>query len=69
MDTSDTRRRLDQISDAGLFERLAAAVLRDVDPLCRRHAHVGVNAEGRTVPSPLDPGLFMNLRFEGKVGG
>ena len=54
MDHSDTRRQLDRITDAGLFEELATAVLRERDPRCRRLAHVGVNAEGRTVKSPSD---------------
>ena len=54
MDHSDTRRRLDRITDAGSFEELATAVLRERDPRCRRLAHVGVNAAGRTVNSPSD---------------
>ena len=54
MDRNDTRRRLDQITDAGLFEELATAVLREQDPRCRRLVHVGVNAEGKTVKSPSD---------------
>ena len=54
MGNNDTRRRLEQVTDAGLFERLATAVLREMDPRFRRLAHPGVNAEGRTVSSPLD---------------
>ena len=54
MDNNDTRRRLDQITDAGLFERLATGVLRELDPRCRRLAETGVNAEGKTVQSPSD---------------
>ena len=54
MDKTDTRQRLDRITDPGLFEELATAVLRELDPRCRLLAHVGTNPEGRTVPSPLD---------------
>ena len=54
MDNNDTMRRLDRVTDAGLFERLATAVLREQDPRCRRLAHVGVNAKGKTVKSPSD---------------
>ena len=54
MDGNDTRRLLDQITDEGLFEELATAVLRKQDPRCRRLAHVGVNVSGRTVKSRLD---------------
>ena len=54
MDRNDTRRLLDQITDEGVFEELATAVLREQDPRCRRLAHVGVNPRGRTVKSPLD---------------
>ena len=32
MDKTDTRRRLDRITDPGLFEELATAVLRELDP-------------------------------------
>jgi len=53
-DENNTRRRLEQITDAGFFEALATAVLRELDPRCPRLAHVGVNADGRTVRSPVD---------------
>ena len=54
MNDSDTRRRLEQIADAGLFEALATAVLREQDARCLRLVHVGVNADGKTVRSPTD---------------
>ena len=54
MDQHDTRQLLTQITDAGHFETLATAVLREKEDLCRRIAHVGVNAEGETVKSPVD---------------
>ena len=50
----NTRERLTQITDAGLFEELATAVLREDDAACRRFAHVGVNDQGKTVKSPVD---------------
>ena len=50
----DTRQLLNEVTDAGLFERLATALLRELDPRCRRLVHVGVNAEGKTVTSPSD---------------
>ena len=37
---NDTRRRLAEITDAGRFEELATAVLREADERCRRMAHV-----------------------------
>ena len=60
MDNNNTRRRLDEITDAGLFEKLATAVLREQDPRCRHLAHVGVNAEGRTVKSPSDAIVYIS---------
>ena len=60
MDNNDTRQRLDRVTDEGLFESLATAVLREKDPRCRRLAHVGVNAEGRTVKSPSDAVVYIS---------
>ena len=54
MDKTDTRLRLDRITHPGLFEELATAVLREMDPRCRLLKHVGTNPEGITVRSPLD---------------
>ena len=54
MDGINTRDRLAQITDAGRFEELATAVIRALDPDCRRIAHVGINKEGKTVQSPVD---------------
>ncbi|MCY3809561.1 MAG: ATP-binding protein [Gemmatimonadetes bacterium] len=54
MDRTDTRQRLDRITDPGLFEELATAALRELDHRCRLLAHVGTNPEGRTVASSLD---------------
>ena len=54
MDRTDTKRQLDRITDPGLFEELATAVLRELDSRCRLLKHVGTNPEGKTVPSPSD---------------
>ena len=53
-DQDDTQQLLAQITDAGHFEKLATAVLREEDAHCRRLAHVGINAKGKTVRSPVD---------------
>ena len=60
-DKNDTRQRLAQITDAGHFEKLATAVLREEDAHCRRLAHVGVNAEGKTVKSPVDGIVYTSV--------
>ena len=54
MSTTRTSIALETLTDAGLFERLATAVLRYSDPLYERLVHTGVNASGRTIKSPLD---------------
>ena len=60
-DKNDTRQRLAQITDAGHFEKLATAVLREEDAHCRRLAHVGVNVEGKTVKSPVDGIVYTSV--------
>ena len=67
MDKTDTRRRLDRITDPGLFEELATAVLREMDPRCRLVAHVGTNPEGKTVPSPLDGIKYFSVEGERRM--
>jgi len=47
------------ITDEGLFECLATAILREANPMCRSLAHPGVNAAGKTVKSPLDGICFV----------
>ncbi len=54
MELVRTERLLEGLTDEGLFEKLAAAVLRDADPTYRMLAHPGVNADGKTVRSPVD---------------
>ena len=60
-DEYDTRQRLARITDAGLFEKLATAILREEDPHCRRLAHVGVNAEGKTIKNPVDGIVYTSV--------
>ena len=57
-----TIKRLAEITDEGLFERIATAVLRLV-PDYEGIAHTGINAEGKTRKSPVD-----GLRFAGEAG-
>ena len=56
---NDTHRRLEAMTDSGLFERLATAVLRVADSRTRRLVHSGVNVEGKTVNSPVDGITFL----------
>lgn len=54
-DHSRTIRKLSEITDAGLFERLATAVLRQAKPETYGNlSHPGMNPGGKTVKSPLD---------------
>jgi hypothetical protein len=50
----DTIQALAAVTDEGLFELVATAVLREADPLCVGLSHPGVNAEGMTRKAPLD---------------
>jgi hypothetical protein len=59
MSTSQTTEALAAITDEGLFERLAAAVLRAATPMYRALVHPGINAAGKTVKSPLDGICFV----------
>ena len=61
MDENHTRQRLAQITDPGLFEMMATAVLREEDVHCRRLAHVGVNTEGKTVKNPVDGIVYTSI--------
>jgi hypothetical protein len=54
MTPRDTVQALAAMTDEGLFERVATAVLREADPLCVALSHPGVNAEGMTRKAPLD---------------
>lgn len=55
-----TTKALSAITDEGLFERLATAVLREADPLCAAVCHVGITIEGKTKKSPLDGIVVVN---------
>lgn len=50
----EARFALERMSDPGGFERLAAAVLRLVEPRCATVIATGVNTEGKPVASPID---------------
>lgn len=59
MDNGDTVRKLATITDEGVFERLVTAVLRKADPRYALVSHPGINAEGKTVKSPVDGVAFV----------
>jgi hypothetical protein len=59
MSTEKTVQALAAITDEGLFERLAMAVLREANPTYRSLVHPGVNVAGKTVKSPLDGICFV----------
>jgi len=54
MKAGRTERAVAAITDDGLFERLATAILREATPSYRSLVHPGVNLAGKTVKSPLD---------------
>jgi hypothetical protein len=49
-----TEEQLEAITDAGQFEKLATAVLRAADARYIKLIHVGVNAQAKPIPSPID---------------
>src|SRR5687767_5166973 len=59
MAAPDTVRKLADMTDAGAFELLATAVLRQSDLRLRSLSHPGVNADGKTVKSPVDGIAFV----------
>lgn len=59
MSVGETERRLAAITDAGAFERLATAILRESDSDYQLLAHPGVNPDGKTVKSPVDGIMFL----------
>jgi hypothetical protein len=54
MSANQTAAALATITDEGLFERIATAVLRVADATYASVAHTGVNAAGHTIKSPVD---------------
>ncbi|QSQ24329.1 hypothetical protein JY651_05010 [Pyxidicoccus parkwayensis] len=59
MTAQTTEQALASITDEGLFERLATAILREAKPDYASLAHPGVNVAGKTVKSPLDGICFV----------
>jgi len=59
MTARTTEQALAAITDEGLFERLATAILREADPSYASLTHPGVNVTGKTVKSPLDGICFV----------
>jgi hypothetical protein len=52
---NSTIKKLSEITNVGLFERLATEVLRACKPsLYESLSHPGVNTDGKTVKAPLD---------------
>jgi hypothetical protein len=54
MSFRNTTQALAEMTDEGLFERVATAVLRIADPRCIAISHPGVTASGKTRKAPLD---------------
>lgn len=60
------------MTDRGKFELLAMSILRGADSDCSSVIHTGINAQGETIPSPIDgfclvpgskPDRFLFLQF------
>lgn len=60
MSHAETLKALASITDTGLFERLATAVLREANPLYESLIHTGVNDRGQTIKGPLDGVAFIS---------
>lgn len=59
MENRETERTLAAITDQGLFEQLATAVLREADSHYHLLVHSGVNLDGKTIRSPVDGIAFV----------
>lgn len=59
MSAGNTAKLLAEMTDEGLFERLATAILREADPTYHALVHSGVNLAGKTIKSPLDGICFV----------
>lgn len=57
---SDTGRKLAELTDAAQFEELVMAVLRNANTSYSSLIHLGINAAGKTVKTPLDGITFVN---------
>ena len=62
---ADTRGLVADISDEGLFERLAASVLRISNPLYEGLCDTGTNVRGRTISDPAD-GIVYSKNSDGE---
>ena len=60
MTISITTQKLAEITDEGLFESLATAILRESEPCCMSLVHTGINSDGKTVKSPVDGITFVS---------
>ena len=49
-----TAEAIEGMTDPGEYEILAVRALRILDPDCAALIHLGVNAQGKTVPNPID---------------
>ncbi|MBV1872337.1 MAG: hypothetical protein KUG83_07290 [Gammaproteobacteria bacterium] len=54
-----TLKALADITETGLFERLATSVLREANPVYEPFVHTGVNTDGKTVKGPIDGVVFV----------
>ncbi len=59
MSAERTQQALSNITDEGLFERFATAILREANQTYHSLAHTGVNVAGKTVKAPLDGICFV----------
>jgi RecA/RadA recombinase len=60
--TDPTAKQLAELTDPGVFERIATAVLRAHEPETYDSVlHVGINAQGKTVKAPLDNVGFVHV--------
>lgn len=58
MTFTQTEQNLSKITDEGLFEKLATAILRDAEYAYRAMIHTGTNVDGKTIKSPVDGILY-----------
>ncbi|ENX08401.1 hypothetical protein [Acinetobacter variabilis] len=65
---NETNSALANITDAGLFERLASDVLRFAEPeIYKSISHQGMNPQGKTIKAPLDNVGWCYVNGETKV--
>ncbi len=55
----DTSQALSELTDEGVFELIATAVLREANPLCAGLVTPGINVKGKTKKGPLDGIAFV----------